>query len=224
MIFDAIQLAACGMATPAPTATATTLPSLTSISSTPTVPSLTPIIPSTTPTITPTITFIFTPDYCNPAQWQDKIQVLSDNLLTTLEPGGPVAFDRILVEQDSAWADFRQNDHGEIRSAGVIFHETSSGPELGTALTPAVILVTYGVERNWELPANGDLVSEVEQIRAVLYQHRSEWIHGQVGQSQYPLVANAATYALYRYFDGDLSKLENWCHTYVRVFNESSLK
>jgi len=213
MILNAIQLAACGIATPAPTATEARLPSLTPI-----IPSITPSI---TPTITPTITFTSTPDFCNSAQWQDKIQVLSDNLLTAMTPGGPVAFDRILVEQVPAWADFRQNDHGEIRSAGVIFHETSSGPEPGTALNPAVILVTYGVERKWELPANGDLVSEVEHIRAVLYQHRSEWIHGQIDQSQYPRVANAATYALYRYFNGDLFKLENWCRTYVRVYSES---
>ncbi len=77
-----------------------------------------------------------------------------------------MAFDRILAEQDPAWADFRQDAHGELRSAGVIFHETAFGPELGTGVNPAVILVTYGVERNWELPANGDLISAVDSIRA----------------------------------------------------------
>ena len=164
------------------------------------------------------------PDFCNSALWQDKIQVISQNRFTALEPGGPVDFDRILAEQDSAWADFRQSDHGEIRSAGIIFHETAFGPELGTGINPAVILVTYGVERNWELPANGDLVSEVDYIRAVLHQREIYWILGTVDQSQYLMVPNAATYALYHYFGGDLSKLEDWCHTYVRVFNESPLK
>ena len=154
---------------------------------------------------------------------QGSLFILSDDLFTALRPGGPVVFDRILAEHDPAWADFHQMDHGELRSAGVIFHETSAGPKLGTAINPAVILVTYGMERNWQLPASGDLVSEVEHIRAVLYQHKSDWIHGQVDQSQYPVV-NAATYALYRYFNGDLSKLEGWCRTYVQVYDESPLK
>ncbi|HEX9840594.1 MAG TPA: hypothetical protein VGA72_14685 [Anaerolineales bacterium] len=135
-----------------------------------------------------------------------------------------MAFDSLLVEQDSAWAEFQQDAHGEMRSAGVIFHETAFGPELGTGVNPAVILVTYGVERNWELPANGDLVSEVDRIRAVLHQHELEWILGEVDQSQYRPIANAASYALYRYFNGELSKLEDWCRTYVQVFDESPLK
>ena len=132
-------------------------------------------------------------------------------------------FDRILAEQDPTWADFQQDVHGEIRSAGVVFHETAFGPELGTGVNPAVLLVTYGVERDWDLPANGDLILEVDGIRARLHQYELEWILKTVDRSQYP-VANAATYALYRYFNGDLSKLENWCHTYVQVYNESPLK
>ena len=110
-----------------------------------------------------------------------------------------------------------QTVHGELSSAGAIFHETSSGPELGTAINPAVILVIYGVEQNWQLPASGDLVSEVEHIRAVLYQHRSDWIHGQVDQSQYP-VANAASYALYVFINYDGEKLQIWYDTYQRLF------
>lgn len=122
------------------------------------------------------------------------------------------------------WADFRQEDQGEIRGAGVIFHETAFGPEWGTGVNPAVILVTYSVERNWELPINRDLVSEVENIRAALRQHESDWILEKVDQSQYPMMANAATYALYRFFNGDLSKLETWCRTYVQVYHESPVK
>lgn len=149
---------------------------------------------------------------------------MSGLLFTALEPGGPVVFDRILAEQDPAWADFRQDIHDEVRSAGVIFHETAFGPELGTGVNPAVILVTYGVEWDWELPVNGDLASEVEHIRAVLFQYRSEWVHGQVNQDLYPPLANAATYALYLYFNGDLSKLENWCRTYVKVYGVSPME
>ena len=114
--------------------------------------------------------------------------------------------------------------YGEIRSAGVIFHETAFGPELGEGISPAVLLVTYGVDHNWELPANGDLFSEVDRIRAVLRGHESDWIRGTVGPDQYPMVANRAAYVLYRYFDGDVSKLEKWCRTWVEVFGESPLK
>ena len=218
LAISTILLAACGIAAPAPTVTATTVPSLT-----PFIPSAT--LPPTSTTIpSPTITLISTPDFCDQSQWGDKIQILSNDLLTALKPGGPTVFDRILAEQNPAWADFRQDSHDEMRSAGVIFHETAFGPEWGTGINPAVILVTYGIERNWELPADGDLVSEVEQIRAVLFQHRSEWVHGEVDPSQYPMVANGATYVLYRYFNGDLSKLEDWCRTYVQVYDKSPVK
>lgn len=152
------------------------------------------------------------------------MRILSDNQFSALEPGGPRVFDQILVEQNPAWADFQQEVNGEIRSAGVTFHETAFGPELGTGVNPAVLLVTYGVEKNWELPANGDLRSEVDNIRAVLHQHHVDWISGKVDQTQYPTVANAATYALYRYFNGDVSKLEIWCCAYVQVYGESPLK
>lgn len=221
MIFTiAVELVACGVATPAPIITTRTLTA---------IPSSTPtIIPSSTPSFVPsmtlTIAFTPTPDYCDSALWQDKIQVISQDRFTALEPEGPTVYDRILVEQNPAWADFRQNDNGEIRSAGIIFHETAFGPELGTGVNPAVILVTYGVDRNWELPATGDLVSEVDYIRAVLHQRENYWILGTIDRSQYPMMPNAATYALYHYFGADLNKLEDWCHTYVQVFNESPIK
>ena len=151
--------------------------------------------------------------------------MLSNDLLTALRPGGSTVFDRILVKQNPNWVDFGQEVEGEgFWTAGQIFASFAWGDDLGTGVNPAVILVTYGVERNWELPANGDLVSEVDRIRAVLRQHESDWILGKVDQSQYSMVANGATYVLYRYFDGDLSKLEAWCHTYVQVYDESPLR
>jgi len=211
LLFVAILFMGCGHVTPVPTVTATTA----------IAPSLTSVVLSTTPSPISTITLL--PDDCN-FQGQDEIQVISGLRFTALEPGNPVEFDRILVEQNSAWSDFQQDAHGEMRSAGVIFHETAAGPEWGTGVNPAVLLVTYGVERDWELPVNGDLISEVDRIRAVLFQHRSDWVRGQIDQSQYPPIANAATYALYRYFNGDLSRLEDWCRTYVQVYGESPLK
>lgn len=218
VILIAALVGACGVATPMPTATPTIAPSLTPIfaSATPSPTSTT--IPS------PTITLTTTPDFCSAGQGQDHLMLVSEDRFTSLEPGGPRLFDRILVEQNPAWANFQQEVHGEIWSAGVTFHETAFGPELGTGVSPAVILVTYGVEKNWQIPANGDLRLEVDNIRTVLYQYDLDWILGKVNQSQYPTMANAASYALYRYFNGDLSKLETWCHTYVKVYGESPLK
>jgi hypothetical protein len=54
---------------------------------------------------------------------------------------------------------------------------------LARGVNPAVILVTYGMERNWELPVNGDLVSEVDSIRAMLRQYELDWILKTVDQS-----------------------------------------
>jgi hypothetical protein len=208
ILFMGGLLTACGISTPLPTVVAKA-----------TVPRFVQVTPSITASPLPTITQ--TPDICNIAQGQSKIRILSDDLLTALEPGGPGVFDRILVEQNPAWANFQQKAHDEVRSAGITFHETAFGPELGTGINPAVLLVTYGVERNWELPENGDLVSEVDRIRAVLHQHELDWILGKVDQSQYPMMANRATYVLYRYFNVDLAKLEDWCHTYVQVYDQS---
>ena len=189
-------------------------------------PSIT-VSPTYTPSPSPTLTSTIspTPDICNPAQWQeDGIYVLSTDQFGALKPGGPNTFIRILIDKNPAWADFQQEDHGEMRAAGKIFHESSCGPEMGMGANPAVVLVLYGVNNNWALPVNGDLVSAVYQIRDSLYHDEAEWDFGDIDQSQYPPIANGATYALYRYFDGNKDLLESWCRTYEEVYGESSLE
>ena len=221
-ILTIFQLTGCGATTPAQI----TVPVTSTAPLTPTPSRIPSPTPSFIPSATPTIAFTPTPDVCNSALWHDKIQVISQDRFTAMGPG-PTVYDRILVEQNPAWADFRQYNRGEVRSAGVIFHEIAFGPpspELGEGVNPAVLLVTYGVDKNWQLPANSDLASEVDYIRAVLRQRENYWILGTIDQSQYPMLSNAATYAMYHYFGGDLSKLEDWCLTFVRVFNESPLK
>ena len=145
--------------------------------------------------------------------------VLSSDLFTALEPGGPHTFDRILVEKNPAWAEFRQEIEGEgVWRAGLIFSSFAWGYELGTGVNPAVVLVTYGVAYDWALPPNGDLASRVDAIREALYQADLDWYHGRVNRSQYPPIANGPTYALYRFFQGDVHKLETWCRTFVEVY------
>ena len=87
-------------------------------------------------------------------------------------------------------------------------------------VNPAVALVVYGVKNDWALPVNGDLVSAVYQIRDSLYQDESEWNFENIDKSQYPPISNGATYALYRYFNGNEQKLESWCRTYIEVYSE----
>jgi hypothetical protein len=198
-----------------------------SLESTHTVFSTSNITSSNTPFPIPTVTSTIspTPDFCYPAHWQeDGIYVLSTDQFGAFRPGGPSTFNHILIGLNSAWADFRQEDHDELRSAGVIFHESSFGPKMGMGVNPAVVLVTYGVEYDWQLPEYGNLVSRVEQIRDSLYKHEVEWNFGEVDQSQYPRIANGATYALFRFFDGNKNLLETWCRTYFEIYGEPPVK
>jgi len=188
-------------------------------------PSIT-VSPTSTPFPLPTLTSNIspTPDICDPTQWQgNEIYLLSTNLFGAMQPGGPDTYTRILIDKNPAWANFQQEDHGEMRAAGKIFHESSFGPKMGMGANPAVVLVSYGVKYDWELPKYGNLVSRVQQIRNSLYQRESDWNFGEVDQSLYPPIANGATYALFRFFDGNQEDLEKWCRTYVDVFGESPL-
>jgi len=176
------------------------------------------------PLLTLTSTISPTPDICNPTLWQEnEIYLLSTKIFGAMDPGGPSTFTRILIDKNPAWSDFQQEDHGKMRTAGVIFWESSFGPEMGMGANPAIVLVVYGVKNDWALPEDGDLVSAVHQIRDSLYHDEAEWSFGDIDRSQYPPIANGATYALFRYFDGNEQKLESWCRTYVEVYGESSL-
>ncbi len=188
------------------------------------------VSPAFTPITLHTLTVTGTPapDFCNPTQWQmNGINVLSNDLFDALRPGGPNTFDHILISQNPSWEGFQQEIEemdGELWTAGQIFDSFAWGYELGTGVNPAVILVTYGVKYDWELPNDGDLVSRVDQIRGQLHSYWGEIARNEIDLSQYPQVANAATYTLYLYFNGESKILEDWCRTYVDVFGEAPLK
>jgi hypothetical protein len=186
-------------------------------------PTFTPItLPALTSTIPPTL------DICNPSNWQSNgINVLSNDLFDSIRPGGPNTFDHILISQNPSWEGFQQEIEemdGKLWTAGEIFDSFAWGYELGTGVNPAVILVTYGVENDWELTEDDDLVSKVDQIRGQLRGYWGEIARNEIDLSQYPNVANGATYTLYRYFNGDSKMLEDWCRTYFDVFGESPLR
>ncbi len=192
-------------------------------------PSIT-VSPTSTPFPFPTLTSTIspTPDICNPTRWQmNGINVLSNDLFDALRPGGPNTFDHILISQNPSWEGFQQEIEemdGELWTAGQIFASFAWGYELGTGVNPAVILVTYGVKYDWELPDDGDLVSRVDQIRGQLHSYWGEIARNEIDLSQYPQVANAATYTLYLYFNEESKILEDWCRTYVDVYGESSIE
>jgi len=216
-----------GMTKPAPTsspkATQTSIIQIKKTQAITVSPTFTPITPNTlTSTGTPT------PDFCNTTQWQTNgINVLSNDLFDALRPGGPNTFDHILISQNPSWEGFQQEIEemdGKLWTAGQIFDSFAWGYELGTGVNPAVILVTYGVEKDWELPKEGDLVSKVDQIRGQLHSYWGEIARNEIDLSQFPNIANGATYTLYRYFNGDSKILEDWCRTYVDVFGEAPFK
>jgi len=227
--FVSVLLTSCAVS-PAEIPTATSQP--TSLPTQTQAPVATSAIKSTsTPILTTTSTQILpspTPDICNPAQWHEiEIYILSTDQYNALGPGGPNTFDRILIDKNPDWADFRQKIEdmdGELWTAGQIFDSFAWGYELGTGVNPAVILVTYGIEYEWELPIEVDLSVLVDQIRGSLYQHELEWVLAKVDRSQYPPITNGASYSLYRYFEGDEQKLESWCRAYFEVYDESPVK
>lgn len=213
-----------GMTKPAQTSSpiATITPTIL-IKNTPTIT----VSPTHTAFPSPTLpsTISPTPDICSPLQWQEEgIYILSRSQFDSSDPGGPIAINQILISRNPAWEDFQQYDHGEMRTAGKIFHESAWGPNMGEGVSPAILLITYGVELDWELPPYGALVAKVVLMRNLLFQDISEWNRGVIDQSQYPAIKNGASYALFRYFDGDQDILEKWCRTYIDVFGESPIK
>ena len=211
-----------GMTKPAPTSSpeATLTPTIL-IKNTPFIT----ITPINTPPLTVTSIISPTSNACNPSQWQGEgIYILSLSQFEGSDPGGPNAINQILISQNPVWGDFQQYDHGEMRTAGKIFHESAWGPNMGEGVSPTILLITYGVELDWELPPYGALVARVVLMRNLIYQYKSEWYRGEVDQSKYPPIKNSASYALFRYFDGDQEILEKWCRTYIDVFGESPLE
>ena len=180
-------------------------------------PSATPPPPSQTQTLSPT------PDICSSSHWQkNSINILSTVKFGSFGPGTSKIYDQILISHNPAWEDYRQKYQDKEWTAGVIISQYAFHPH-GKGVSPAVILVTYGVEHDWELPDYGALIAKVEQIRIFLNEYERQWILEEVDRTKYPPIKNGASYALYKYFEGDNNLLEEWCRTYIEVYEESPL-
>jgi len=194
------------------------------------VPSLTPQKTKTAqPKHTPTLTGTPTPNptttllpYCEITDQKGNLYVLSDKLLFHPGPSGEI-LDQALAETYPTWASFRQQPdwYDEPVTAGQIIQDASF--EETFQLNSSVTLVTVGVEMNWQLPDDGDLFSRARDTGEQLDLLSIEWTypdHEHI-RSQYPEVSNAATYALYKYFDFNKAVLQEWCESYIALFEKS---
>ena len=216
-------LAACGIATPVPTVTATTVPSIT-----PSTPSITPS-PIPTTTSSPTNTLTTTPELgiapnCKIANEEGQLYLLNDQEFRNLRTSDG-KLDRALATHYPQWANYTQMVPWSTQPVklGEIIVSASLDEELNLQINPAVTLVTLGESLNWQLPANTDLFSKSREISLTLRQHDWDWTNPQNEslRSQYPEIANGATYALYAFFNHNLDRLQSWCNTYQQLFGTS---
>ena len=218
LILTAIQLAACGIATPAPTVTVTTAPSLTSSSPSP--------ISATTPSPTNTLTATAEPNIspnCTIVNKAGKLYILSEKEFFAFGPSEK-ELDQALANNYPEWANFEQSVswYSEPVKLGKIVEAASFQEQY--YFNPAATLVTLGESLNWQLPSDGDLYLQSLAISERLVHSAFEWIkpENEYIRTQYPEVSNGATYALYVFFNYDKEKLQVWCYTYQRLFGTSS--
>lgn len=201
-----------------PTSTSPAVPTLTPQSTKTASPSLTPSL-TATPTSSPTATPL---PNCGIYDQEGNFYVLNDDVIFYPGPDGE-DLDLALEKAYPTWSSFRQQPdwYDEPVSAGQIIKDASY--EKTFHLNSAVLLVTVGLELNWEKPIDGDLYSRARNTGERLVLFSGEWIHPDNVhiRSQYPQIANGATYALYKYFDFNEAALEDWCEDYITLFEKS---
>ena len=111
-------------------------------------------------------------------------------------------------------------------SAGIIIDDASFAETFH--LNPAVTLVTVGLHLDWILPKDNDLFtiarSTGEKLDGFYWDYAFDDVDDQMTiKTQYPEVANAATYSIYAFFDYDQEMLEDWCETYINLYDQSPI-
>lgn len=91
-------------------------------------------------------------------------------------------------------------------------------------ISPIVTLVTLGESLDWELPDDGDIETRAKNISKQLHDSFADWYLSESGeyQKEYPQIENAATYALYQFFQGDTKRLKSWCVSIQNLFLDTS--
>jgi murein DD-endopeptidase MepM/ murein hydrolase activator NlpD len=153
-----------------------------------------------------------------PVSAEDIIIVLDDDVYFSFGPI-PKEMEERLFHLYPHWEDFQQTVNTDSWSAGIIIDQASfGGPEYG--VNPAVLLVTVGMELNWQVPSDGDLYSLAVQTAKELGRFAVEYDTQEEVQSSYPQIGNQSTYALYRFFGEDPERLVEWKETYQTLFSE----
>ncbi|WKZ49166.1 MAG: hypothetical protein QY306_07330 [Anaerolineales bacterium] len=205
----ATLLAGCGRVAPASTVTAR-------VTSNPTQP-VSSTISSPVSTVTSTATVIPLPT-CTPIP---KIYIYVIDRATYLDvdaglelglgPSGAIAvLQEALDEHHPDWG----QEEGLAKNAWNYSHAQNIG------VNPRALLVTTGVALDWQIPEDHDLKEDIIQTGVALTQSYREFRFNEELQAKYPQVANAASYALYAFFDYDLEKLEVWQQEYDRMFGD----
>jgi hypothetical protein len=192
-----------------------------------------PLVPLTTPSYTPspiplpTNTYTASPEpdiapNCRIANEGGRLYLLSGKEfsdLGTLEG----ELDRALVTHYPEWANYRQRvswSTQPVKLGEIIV--SASLDEYSRQINPAVTLVVLGESVDWQLPTNTDLFLRAQEISQELQQQFDDFDsvnpQNESLRSQYPEVANSATYALYAYFNYNLDRLQSWCNTYQQLF------
>ena len=201
-----------------PTLTSTTLPAPSpqqTAASSPTATSTTTPTPTAPPTATST-------PGCVLSNQEGRLYVLHDEVLFHPGPGSEV-LDQALAGVYPGLASFRQSLawYDEPVSTGQIIEDASF--EETFQLNSAVTLVTVGLEIDWQLPPYGDLYYRARTTgdRLVTLWYEYSLPDHQAVREQYAQVANGATYALYKYYDGNQAVLREWCLAYTALFEKS---
>ncbi len=197
IIIATVQLVACGVATPAPIIT---------------TPSITPLPINAT---TRTATVIPLP-FCTPLP-VTYILVIDESVYNNVDAGIELGAKGAIKALQQAMNDYHPEWGQEDDLAGYIW-DHSAAQMIG--VNPRVLLVTAGVSLDWRVPEDSDLLEDISKVGVTLTQHYREFRFNEELQNGYPQVANAASYALYAFFDFDLEKLDAWQQEYDRMFGD----
>jgi hypothetical protein len=208
VLFVAFQLAACGIAAPAPTVTAIATA----------VPSLLPPTPSITPLpvnmITGVATVILFPT-CTPLS-TGYILVIDEEVYHSdagIELGARGAIGVLQEALDEYHPEWAQEDE-----LAEYVWDSSHTQNIG--VNPRVLLVTAGVSLDWQVIEGNNLLEDISRAGVALTQHYREFRFNEELQANYPQVANAESYALFVFFDYDLEKLNAWQQEYDQMFGD----
>ncbi len=145
------------------------------------------------------------------------IVVSNDYFVSSLSNEGVKQFEAALARAYPEWAALRIREGEQEWSLGT-FLQIISGPGRRNAVSPEVLVVTVGMKYRWQIPQNRDLARVFIRTGVQMTEDYAAFLNQPEIRQQHPQVGNAATYALYRYFNGDMQKLQAWRQSYIRIF------